>query len=506
MANILREGVVLRRTATVVSMGAVFTALLSITAVRASAAAHHPADALSWQPCADAASFDCATFQVPIDWHHPTGGSVNLAVVRRRASDPARRVGSLVVNPGGPGGSGLEYVKQGSDAFSPELLAHFDLVSWDPRGVGQSHAVQCDQQLLENPVSLFPTTQAELTALVTYNERLRESCRADTGPLYDHLDSESNARDLDMLRAVLGDDKLTFYSMSYGTLIGEQYAELFAERIRAMALDSNEDHSVGELAWVTRLSRAQEQSYDQFADWCGRTTSCALYPRDARSVLDQLYARAQQGTISVPGFPENVITPELLIDFIRGELRGIAKWPDLAQNLLAVLNEPAATAAGHSSVTVHAETETAATSQEATKTAIFCEDHQWGASSLADLQTLRQAMARVAPHTHMSTTGFKDVTECLGWPHPVANPQHPLVVHGAPPILLVNSRYDVATPYPGAVRAVEQIGPSAILLTYDGTSHVDYEETQCVMAAVDSYLITLTTPGSRAHCPAVFPS
>jgi pimeloyl-ACP methyl ester carboxylesterase len=496
---------VLRRTAVMMAIAGLVAALLS-TGVQASGAPHRRSDTLDWQPCADATSFDCATLRVPIDWQRPAGGAVDLAVVRQRASDPARRIGSLVVNPGGPGGSGLDYVKQGSAALSPDLLARFDLVSWDPRGVGQSHPVQCDSQLLDNPVSLFPSTHAELAALVTYNQKLRTSCRADTGPLYDHLDSASNARDLDALRAALGEAKLTFYSISYGTLIGEQYAELFPGRIRAMALDSNEDHSVDALAWVTRLSQALEQSYDQFADWCGRAPSCALYPRDAGNVLDQLYARAQQGTISVPGFPGNAITPEILIDFIRGELGGIAKWPDLAQNLLAVLNEPASMATARPAASVHSTTDTPATSDEAAKTAIVCEDHQWDASSLAELQALRRAMARVAPHTHLSTTGFKDVTGCLGWPRPVANPQHRLMVRGAPPILMVNSRYDVATPYPGAVRAVQQIGSSAVLLTYDGTSHVDYEETDCVRSAVDVYLTRLITPGRRAHCAAVFPS
>lgn len=478
-------------------------ALICDSTGHAAAAVGHSVEALHWQPCTGATSFDCATLQVPVDWQHPAGASVGLAVIRRRASDPERRIGSLVTNPGGPGGSGLDSVEQGSGEFSPVLLARFDLVSWDPRGVGKSHPVQCDTALLDNPVSLFPTTPAEFDVLKAYNERLRESCRADTGPLYDHLDSASNARDLDALRGALGEDTLTFVGISYGTLIGEHYAELFPHRIRAMALDSNEDHSVGALAWVTRLSRAQEQSYGQFAGWCDHSRACALYPRNAQSVFDQLYARAQQGTIFVPGSPGNSITPEILLDFIRGELVGIAKWPELAEILLAILNEPVT---ADPQTAAHGASATVSTSEEATKTSIFCEDHQWDTSTLVDLRALRRAMARVAPHTHLSTTGFKDVTGCLGWPHPVANPQHPLVVRGAPPILMVNSRYDVATPYPGALGAAAQIGPSAVLLTYDGTSHVDYEETDCVRSAVDSYLTTLTTPAPDARCPAVFPT
>lgn len=496
--------------------------LIGLAAVPASSATHRPspsqppgvghrtADPLSWQTCADAPGFDCGTLRVPIDWRYPSGATVDLAVVRHRASDPTRRIGALVVNPGGPGGSGVDEVESGSDDLSTEVLARFDLVGWDPRGVGRSHPVRCDASLVNNPVSLFPTTEAGFEDLVSYNTRLRDSCRAATGPLYDHLDSASSARDLDALRAALGEDRLTFSAISYGTLIGEQYAELFPTHIRAIALDSTEDHSVGALAWVTALSQALEQSYGQFADWCRRADACALHPDDAREVLDRLYTRAQQGTITVPGFPDNVITPETLLDFIRGELRGVSTWPDLAENLLAIANEPAPARARHATVgsqpTPSTAPESTTTSDEATKTAIFCEDHQWNVSSFAELKTLRQAMARVAPHTHMSTTGFKDVTGCLGWTRPVANPQHRLTVHDAPPILMVNSRFDVATPYPGALRVAEQIGPAAVLLTYDGTSHVDYVETDCVRTAVDRYLVSLTTPGPHASCPAVFPS
>lgn len=490
---------------TIAMMVAAATALVSGSTVAASAAAGFRVEALRWQPCTGATSFDCATLPVPIDWQRPADGVVGLAVIRQRASEPVARIGSLVVDPGGPGGSGLDYVEHGSAQFSAGLLARFDVVSWDPRGIGLSHPVRCDTALLDNPVSLFPTTEAELSGLKAYNQKLRASCRADTGPLYDHLDSASNARDLDALRAALGEDRLTFFSISYGTLIGEQYAELFPRHIRAMALDSNEDHSVGALTWATRLSQAQEQSYGQFAGWCGRTPACALYPRNARSVLDQLYARAQQGTITVPGFPDNRVTPELLIDFIRGKLTGAGQWPDLAQNLLAILEEPVTATTNGPAKATGRGSETASTSEEATKTAIFCEDHQWDASSLSDLQALERVMAGVAPHTHLSFSALKDVTGCLGWPQPVVNPQHRLAVRAAAPILLVNSRYDVATPYPGAVSAAEQIGPSATLLTYDGTSHVDYEETDCVRAAVDNYLTTLTTPVPQAHCPAVFP-
>jgi pimeloyl-ACP methyl ester carboxylesterase len=474
--------------------------MLSITTTPTAAVSRRQGGSLDWQPCADAPTVDCATLRVPIDWANPRGANIDLALARRKATDPDRRIGSLLVNTGGPGGSGVDDVKAGSNVFSADLMARFDLVEWDPRGVGLSHQVKCNANLLDNPVSLFPDNQSEFAALGAYNRRLMDSCRADTGPLFDHLDTASNARDLDAIRAALGENKATFYGLSYGTLIGEQYAELFPSHIRAIALDSNEDHSIGALRYVTTLSKALEDSYGQFADWCIRTPTCVLYPRDPRNVLDTLYARAQRGTLYVPGSPDQTITPEDLLGALRGSLVGIADWPPLAQNILAALDEPVLAPAAHPAPA------SAEPSTEITQRAIICEDHVWDVSSIADLQVLRQAMSRVAPHTHMSTTGFKDVTGCLGFPRPIANPQHDLVVHDAPPIFMVNSRYDVATPYPGAINAAQQMGPSTVLLTYDGTSHADYEETSCVQEAFDAYLISLTTPGPRAHCPAVFPT
>jgi pimeloyl-ACP methyl ester carboxylesterase len=392
--------------------------------------------------------------------------------------------------------------------FSADLRARFDLIGWDPRGVGASNPIRCDPDLLAAAPSPHPASAAEFAALTAYNQTLARDCRSHTGPVFDHMDTASTARDVEAIRAALGAGRLNFYAMSYGTQIGEQYAELFPGHIRAMALDGVADHSAGAFGNATMLAQALEESYGQFADWCLRTPACALYPTDPRTVLDHLYTAALNGTITIPGRPDQVITPDVLLNYLRGQLMGSARWLGVAQELRAVLAETSRTTTAHAAparTPAAATSPTPVASQDAAETFITCADHRWGISKFDQLQRLETAMNRVAPHTHFSTTALKEVTQCLGWPYPVDNPQHQLDVDGNPNILMISSRYDVATPYPGAINALRQIGRSANLLVYDGTSHADYPETPCVQQAVDTYLFTTHAPAPGTHCPAVYP-
>jgi pimeloyl-ACP methyl ester carboxylesterase len=483
------------------------TAALLLGAAPAAVAA--PAStALTWRPCADAPTTDCATLRVPLDWAQPHGATIELALARHRATDPSRRIGPLVVNPGGPGGSGVDFVKQADDPhgygagmFSADLRARFDLVGWDPRGVGGSSPVRCDAGLLADPPSPYPASAAEFTALTAYDRKLVDNCRDETGPVFDHLDTASTARDVEAIRVALDEGGLSFYAMSYGTQIGEQYAELFPHRVRVMALDSTMDHSAGALLNATTLAEALEDSYAQFAGWCAATPSCPLQPADPTTVLDDLYRRAQNGTLRVPEAPDRVVTPDLLLDYLRGKLMGVGTWVSLARELRAVRDEPDAPAPPAGS-----DAGSPRTPADLAEAFITCEDHDWGVTTFDQLQQLETAMEAVAPHTHFSTTAVNEVTQCLGWPAPIGNPQRPLAVPGRPSVFIVNSRYDVATPYPGALRVLHQIGPAAVLMTYAGTSHADYSETPCVQTAIDTYLITRHRPSPASQCPAVFPT
>ena len=201
------------------------------------------AETLDWQPCAENAAVQCATITAPVDYAHPATGTVEVAVARKPATDPAHRIGVLFLMPGGPGGSGVDTLVR--DVPMPaELTARFDVVSFDPRGTNRSNPVMCDANLAANPPNVVPDTGGTLAAVKAYSRALGDSCREHTGPLVDHVDSANVARDIDAIRAALGERKLTLYGISYGTLAGQMYAENFPHRVRAMLLDSVFDHSL----------------------------------------------------------------------------------------------------------------------------------------------------------------------------------------------------------------------------------------------------------------------
>ncbi|TDD02286.1 alpha/beta fold hydrolase [Nonomuraea diastatica] len=180
-----------------------------------------------WAPCEEEPAAECGKLTVPIDWSAPDGPTVDIAVARRKATDPAARIGSLVINPGGPGGSGVESVYGAPWSYTEELQKRFDIVGFDPRGVGHSNPVICSASVYNQMPHTVMKSQADFDAWNVFTKKLHVDCRERTGPLYDHVDSKDVARDLDALRAALGEEKLTYYGISYGTLIGQMYAELF---------------------------------------------------------------------------------------------------------------------------------------------------------------------------------------------------------------------------------------------------------------------------------------
>lgn len=252
---------------------------------------------LLWRPCAEDVTAQCATLRLPVDWSRPHGPAFDLAVSRRPATDASKRVGSLLVVPGGPGGSGVDFVLAGHGYFSAAIHQTFDLVGFDPRGVGRSHPVLCSTELIAQLPDL-PTNQAEFGQRLAFNRRLRDDCRRRTGPLFDHVDTLSVVRDMDAIRAALGEGRLTYYGRSYSTLFGEQYAERYPNRVRALALDSTIDHSLGTRDFLMTQAATTQDSFDEFVRWCSGTARCALAGRDVRAVWSGLLARAARNELT----------------------------------------------------------------------------------------------------------------------------------------------------------------------------------------------------------------
>ena len=471
---------------------------LSLVSAPLATAAGTGGDTIDWQPCATNPKADCGRVTVPIDWSHPSGPTIQLAVSRVRATDPAQRVGSIMVNPGGPGAPGAEAVESGF-ALSPTITSRFDTIGFDPRGVGLSHPVVCGSNEVTTPHPNIPTTPAEFAQLTAYNRTLAQSCRALTGPLFDFLDSESVARDMDAIRAALGEPKLNFYGVSYGTLMGQEYAATFPTHVGTMVLDSNMDHSqTSTWQFLEAQSASTEANFRQFVAWCDRTPACLLYGQDIPALVATLYARAQNGQL----VDSNVgpVSPFLLISVLNSMFYG-PSWQDLAAQLIYFQGLPTSSAVQAATAKANQDTPVADAFQP-----IFCEDWRLPVHDVTELDAMLSVLATViTPDLKYSPLAMRSAVGCIGWPAKVNDPQQRLWIHGAPPILMLNSRYDPATPYPWAVTAARQSG--AVLLTYDGWGHDAYtKHSQCVIDATDHYLLTGVTPPRGTHCAAVPPS
>ncbi|MEU5717518.1 alpha/beta hydrolase [Streptomyces sp. NPDC020403] len=473
------------------AVGAVMAAVSCLASAPSVHASPSSAGALRWAPCDDPAKpgAECATLAVPVDWAHPEGPRLGLAVARRKAADPGARVGSMVFGPGGPGDSGVQMVVRRVSRFSPEVRRRFDIVSFDPRGVGGSSPVTCSGDLLAERPSPELKSQADFDATVTYDKRLRADCRARTGPVFDHLDTAQTVQDLEALRAALGERKLTFHGSSYGTLLGAQYAETFPRRVRAMVLESVMDHSVPTTRDFLRSeAAAAADSFQEFVKWCDGTADCALHGRDVRALWQGLLARAGRGELEDPARPGVSLSSSDLVNKVAFRKFYEADYAGLAVMMAGMETSRPLPASPTS------------TAPLPPATPVFCADWHLPVRGYREYASLVAMMNRTAPDMpyllpiHM-------VAACLG--APTTNPQHRLDADGAPPILLSNALHDPATGYPWAVSVARQLGRSGVLLTYEGQGHGSVTSGPCMEDAVDDYLTDLAVPPRGASCPAV---
>ncbi|NJP92825.1 alpha/beta hydrolase [Nonomuraea sp. FMUSA5-5] len=458
------------------------------------AGAAAPPPTITWAPCPEDTTAECGALKVPVDWDTPGGATIDLAVARREAAGPAARVGSLVVNPGGPGASGVDFVVHGSGYFSAELRGRFDIVGFDPRGVGRSHPVVCSAALVRERPHPLIENQSDMDAWVSFNQRLQKDCRARTGPLYDHVSSLDVARDVNALRAALGEDKLTYYGVSHGTLIGQAYAERFPGKVRALVLDSNFDHSVDTAAYLNTTAAHAAGAFDQFVIWCEATASCALHGTDIRAFWKRLLDRADRGELHEPGLPD---VPMGAYELVNTAFAGLynPNWAELAHLLQAIDTGgpgPAASAQKDEEVPV--------------STPVFCQDFHLPVADHAQYASLLRRQAPRARDMRYSPPALGRIAGCLGQPTPIPNPQHRLRVDATPPILLASSLNDPATGYLWTLSTAEQIGAEARVLTYEGSGHGVYGRSACTTGAIDRYLISQSIPAHGVRCPEVRPA
>lgn len=478
---------------------------VNVTATATAVAPTAAPVALKWQPCSKQLppELECAPLQVPMDYADPSGPKVTLVVLRLKATNPAKRIGSLVFNPGGPGEGTFPLLQAqvlANQPFTANLREYFDIVGFEPRGVGLSTPVKCDPKIWNDYPSLFPKTQEEYDALVAHNKAFAQSCLERTGPALAHVDTVSVARDLEAVRAALGEDKLNYFGLSYGTMIGAQYAELYPDKIRVMALDGALDHSQTENAWHFTEMKTYEQVLERFAAWCSATPDCALNGKDVLKEFDALVKKADTEPIPAPdcvksGACRPTVTGDDIRSKVQSGLAGLQTWPTLGENLAKAI---AGDASAFSFQFKQEETD-----MDFSETAIQCLD--WPAQTTSTYEGYRNRRIyaqATAPHTQGATQSWRAHTRCIGWPVPVKNPPRPLVVNGAPPILIINATFDPSTSMLWALEMSSQL-PGSVLLTRDGYGHTSYfnEGESQARAAIEKYLITGETPPPNTVLP-----
>lgn len=284
------------------------------------------------------------------------------------------------------------------------------------------------------------------------------------------------------------------------TLIGQQYAERYPYRVRALTLDSNMDHSLGTRRFMETEAESMQDSFDAFVGRCDRTPECALHGEDVRGLSADLLARADQGELTDPGDPDILLTSFDLITFAFFTFYG-PDWFLLAE-LLAEFGagDPQSTSLATALATAQQDEEI-----QYAFPAVLCQDWDLPIRDFREFDRQLRRMARSAPDVRYAPFGLIATTACLGWPSDVDNPQHRLRVRPGPKLLLANSLHDPVTGYNWATNAARQLGRSAVLLTYEGAGHGLYGRSDCVTGVFDEYLISVTSPEPGARCPAVDP-
>jgi pimeloyl-ACP methyl ester carboxylesterase len=420
---------------------------------------------------------------VPVDYAAPTGPTIGIGIVRQPAKDQAHKIGVLLVNPGGPGGSGIETVESGQ--VPPAVADRFDVIGFDPRGVGRSSALACpvgpDTPYYGDPDPGDAAGEASTAQAV---DRYDRGCGAAYRALLPHLGTRDVARDMDSLRTALGQQQITYLGYSYGTSIGQIYGELFPQRVRAMVLDGVVDVTLPGLDYSQ--AESFENSLHQFAADCASRADCPAGP-DAIAMLDRVRARVEAAPLPVAGMTP--LSPGLLELGVVLPLYSKGNWPVLAQALKAADG-------GDGGPFRRLAAKYFEGSNSDTYNAVTCLDSSWPRDAQDVLAQARAAEVR-APH--FSGNVLVSGLTCADWPVP-PDPLTPPTGKGLAPALVIGTTNDPATPYQNSVALVGRL-PGSALLTHRGDGHTVYGQgVSCVDDQVNRYLTALMLPGPNAVC------
>ncbi len=468
---------------------------------------------LSWETCGE--EFECATVTVPVDYDDPDGDTIELSALRVPATGDDR-IGSLLVNPGGPGASGVEYAELAGSVVSEQVRERYDVVGFDPRGVGESSPIDCleDAELDEYlATGGSPDDDAEIDALQEQADDFAEGCQTNSGDLLSHIGTPNVARDLDVLRAALGDQQLTYMGKSYGTYIGALYADMFPDRVGRLVLDGAIDPTLTGTEMALGQAEGFERALSAFITWCLEQETCAAGGSESeiRQAISGLLEQVDEEPLSTED-EERPLTEALAFYGLILPLYLTADegYEPLNQALGEAIDEGDGTMLLNFA-DIYLERSSSGeynNNQNEALVAVNCLDYP-GTGTIEDAQANAATFTQASPifgpflawgELGCGNIGSDDSSGGDGSSEDDAPGTEPVTADGAAPILVVGTTGDPATPYEWAEGLAGQLS-SGVLLTYESAVHTAYRAgSSCIDTAVDAYFLEGTVPEAGTRC------
>jgi pimeloyl-ACP methyl ester carboxylesterase len=439
---------------------------------------------------------ECGNIEVPFDYADPEQGSFVLYVKKHNAASPADRIGSMMVNPGGPGFGGSSLADDAQYYFSQDLIDHFDIIAWDPRGTGESTpAINCvdtfDEYFgLDSP----PETPEEKQALIDASQAFNDKCAENSGTILPYISTQASAQDINSLRLALGEEKVSYFGFSYGSELGTTWATMFPETVRAIVVDGAVDPNASSTEEGMNQAKGFEGQLATFLKQCSEKTTCAFHNGGkAEAAFDQLVLDIDATPLEVSK-DRTPVTQGVLFTAVAQAMYSDYYWPQLSEALSEAQNgDGKGILQLYDDYYQRKDDGTYGNELEAFL-AISCLDDP-GASSVEDVDSHIEDFIAAAPRLGGN---FAYGYSCALWPVKQAS-KVTITGKGAGPIVVVGTTGDPATPL-DSTRKMALGLEQGILIVVDANQHTGYGANSCVVKAVDDYLIKLTVPANETTC------
>ncbi|MFC7308383.1 alpha/beta hydrolase [Streptomyces monticola] len=458
---------------------------------------------LSWRECG-VPGFQCASMKAPLDYDKPGSGDIKLAVARKKATGPGKRLGSLMVNPGGPGGSAIQYLQTYAGIGYPApVRAQYDMVAVDPRGVARSEPVEClEGKAMDayTQTDVTPDGQRETDQLVAAYKEFAQGCERRSGKVLPHVSTVAAARDMDVLRAALGDEKLSYVGASYGTFLGATYAGLYPKRTGRVVLDGAMDPSLPARRMNLDQTAGFETAFQAFAKDCVARKNCPLgtgSPEDAGKRMKDFFRDLDKAP--VPTGTDRRLGESLATTGVIAAMYDEAAWPQLRDAIAAAMEkEDGAGLLALADSYYEREPDGKYANLMFANAAVNCLDLP---PAFKDPDAVKSALPEFEKASPVFGEGLAwSSLNCAYWPVRATGEPHRIKAEGASPTVVVGTTRDPATPYKWAEALAGQLD-SGHLLTYDGDGHTAYGRgSDCIDSAINRYLLRGDAPPDGKKC------